>query len=147
MTDNELLACLSALSQKQADAESDIIAHLVEVERRSLHLKKAYRSLFEFVFNFLKCSEATASRRVAVTRAAVKFPVILGMIREQRVTLTSLALVAPHLSEANHQGLLQKIVGASKREVERVVASFSPTKPKRDVIRPVGTSVPETPHR
>ncbi len=145
MTDKELLTHLSALSQKQAEVESDIIANLVEVERRSLHLKKAYRSLFEFVFDFLKCSEATASRRVAVTRAAAKFPVILGMIREQRVTLTSLALVAPHLSEENHQILLQKIVGVSKREAERVVASFSPAKPKRDVIRPVVTDVSETP--
>ncbi len=145
MTDNEILSRLAALSKKQAEAECEIIAYLVEVNLRSLHLKKAYRSLFEFTFKFLKCSEATASRRVAVTRIAGKFPVVLEMLRTQQATLTSLALIAPHLTHENQAYLLEKVAGASKRETEKLIAGFSPEKPKRDVIRPAAVSVPETP--
>ncbi len=145
MTDNEILSRLAALSKNQAEAECEIIAYLVEVSQRSLHLKKAYRSLFEFTFQFLKCSEATASRRVAVVRISGKFPVALEMLRTQQVTLTSLALIAPHLTHENQEYLLKKVVGASKRETEKLIAGFSPEKSKRDVIRPVATSVPDTP--
>ncbi len=145
MTDNELLSRLANLSKIQTEAECDIIAHLIEVNRRSLHLKKAYRSLFDFTFQFLKCSEATASRRVAVARVAERFPATLRMLRSQQVTLTSLAMIAPHLTPDNCESLLQKITGASKRETEKLIASFSPTRAKRDIVRPIAEPVPESP--
>lgn len=82
---------------------------------------------------------------MTVTRAAMKYSVILDMLRAQQATLTSVAMIAPHLTQENYADLLRRIAGASTRDVERLVAGFSPTKAKRDIIRPISVSVPETP--
>lgn len=151
MTDIELLSRLAALSKIQAEAESQIIEYLVEVERRNLHLKQAYRSLFEFVRDYLKCSDATAGRRVAVVRAAAKFPILLEYIRSEKLALTCIATIVPHLTAENHVAMLGKVEGLSTRTVEKMLAAASPTKAKRDIVRPISlratvpTSVEVTP--
>jgi hypothetical protein len=46
------------------------------------------------------------------------------MLRCGELTLTSLCLVAPHLTETNHVGALARVRHRSKREVEDIVASL-----------------------
>jgi hypothetical protein len=52
--------------------------------------------------------------------------VILDLIESAAVTLTTVRLLAPHLTEVNHRELLERARHKSKREVELLLATLSP---------------------
>jgi 5-methylcytosine-specific restriction endonuclease McrA len=49
---------------------------------------------------------------------------VLDRLAEGAVTLTSVGLLAPHLTDENHEALLDAVQYASKRDVERLVANL-----------------------
>jgi hypothetical protein len=57
---------------------------------------------------------------------AQRFPVILERLAQGSLTLTTVALLAPHLTPANHEALLEAAHHKSKREVEQQVAAQAP---------------------
>jgi len=61
---SELLARLSALVQQSNVLTAQLLAHLVELEERMLHLELGYSSLFAYCVEALGMSEGTAGRRV-----------------------------------------------------------------------------------
>jgi hypothetical protein len=59
---SELLAGLSALVQQSNTLTGQILAHLVELEERKLHLELGFASLFAYCVEFLGMSEGAAGR-------------------------------------------------------------------------------------
>src|SRR5262249_44123036 len=53
-------------------------------------------------------------------------PVILSLLEDGSMNVTSVGLVAPHLTEANHRAVLDAARHRSKREVENQVAALRP---------------------
>ena len=135
LTHDELIASLRSLVSRSNQVEADIIEHIQEVESRRLHLDRAYPSLFAFCTEALGFSEGAAYNRIEVARAARRIPAVLLSLRRGEVHLTGLRLLAPHLTEANHEEVLLRARGKSKRAIEEIVADLAPKPPVADAVR------------
>jgi hypothetical protein len=138
LADDALLARVKSLADRERDITAELIAHLVEVERRKLHLASGYSSMFTYCRGALGLSEGETFNRIRAARASRRFPVILDQLAAGLVNLTTVKLLAPHLTAANHLEVLQSACGVSRREVEKIVARLAPAPD-------VGTSVRKLP--
>jgi hypothetical protein len=73
--------------------------------------------------------------RIEAARAARRFPVILDGLDDGSLTLTSVRLLAPHLTVENHETVLASPHHKSKREVELLVASLNPQPDVASIVR------------
>ncbi|MEZ4225418.1 MAG: hypothetical protein R3B13_30985 [Polyangiaceae bacterium] len=111
-----------------------LVAHLAEVERRSLHLREGYSSLYDFCLRGLGMSEGEAHRSISSARVARRFPIAVGMLADGRLHLTGLSLLANRLTESNHEELLQEACGKTKADIQAVLASRFPRQDVPDCI-------------
>ncbi|MGH7490468.1 MAG: HNH endonuclease, partial [bacterium] len=95
----------------------------------------ACSSLFTYCTQVLHLSEHATYHRIEAARAARQFPVILELVAEGALTLTTVALLRPHLTRENCGPLLEAARCKSKREVEYQVACLSPRPEVRDLVR------------
>jgi hypothetical protein len=126
LTDAELLARVKGLAARERAATAELVAHLAELDKRDVLLRAGYPSLFVYCRDGLGLSEAETCNRIEVARAARRFPVILSMLASGSVHLTSVRLLAPHLTAENHLTVLQEARGKRKVEVEELVARLAP---------------------
>ena len=126
ISDDELLRRLSELLQKSRRVESELVAHIGEVDARRLYAREAAPSMFAYCTEVLNLSEHEAYLRIAVARASRTHPMLLEMLAEGLLHLSGIAKLAPCLTEANRETLLTRAAGKSKREVEELVAELAP---------------------
>jgi hypothetical protein len=126
LADDALLARMKSLADRERDITTELIAHLVEVERRKLHLRSGYSSLFTYCRCALGLSESETFNRIRAARAARRFPVILDQLALGLVNLTTVKLLTPHLTAANHLDVLRSARGLGRRDVEKLVARLAP---------------------
>jgi hypothetical protein len=74
----------------------------------------------------LLLSEHEAYNRIEAARAARRYPEILERLQEGALNLTSVRLVARHLTAENHARVLESACGRKKTEVEAIVAGLWP---------------------
>ncbi len=130
LSDNELLRRLSELLQQSRRVESELVAHIGEVDARRLYARKACSSMFVYCTEVLHLSEAEAYLRIAVARTARQHPMLLEMLAGARLHLSGIERLAPHLTESNREELLARAAHKSKRQIEELIVEL---KPKPDV--------------
>ena len=135
LTNEELVAAVKRLTERERVATADLIAILAEIDARRLYLGEGCSSLFSYCTHVLHLSEHAAYGRIEAARAARRHPVILDMLATGSVNLTSVCLLAPHLTEGNHLNVLDAARHKSKREVELLVASLRPQPPVPSIVR------------
>lgn len=135
LSDDALLSRVKHLAAREREAMILLIAHLAELDERRLYLGEGFSSLFTYCTQVLHLSEHAAYGRIEVARAARRFPAILERLEEGSVTLTTVGLLAPHLTEANHRELLDAARDQSKRQVEELIARLHPQPPVPASIR------------
>jgi hypothetical protein len=145
LTDDELVHGLRALEARGRATVAEILAHLVEMSRRRLHLRLGYSSLYEYCRSALGLSEDEAYRRMTAAQVAEALPEVLGLVRDGQITLTTLTMLKRHLRYDNAEELLQLASGQSKRQLERVLAARFPECARDDVLargraRPTGAA-------
>jgi hypothetical protein len=126
ISDEDLVARVRDLAARERGVTALLVAHLAELDTRDVHLRAGYPSLFAYCRDALALSEHEAYNRIEVARAARRFPVILELIAEGAVNLTTVRLLAPHLTTENHGEVLDAARGRRKAEVEEIVARLSP---------------------
>jgi hypothetical protein len=126
LSDDELVAQVESLAARARETTAELVAHLAELDQRRLHLRAGFSSLFMYCREVLRLSEGEAYNRIEVARTASRFPVILTMLVEGTLNLTTVRLLAPHLTEGNHHELLASAAGRSKREVQELLARYHP---------------------
>jgi len=126
LSDAALLAETARAAVIERRSTSDLLALLAELDTRKLYLGQGYPSLFAYCTQALHLSEPSAYTRITAARAARRFPVIVTLLADGDVTLTTVTLLAAHLTDENHDALLAAARHKSKREVERLVASIDP---------------------
>jgi hypothetical protein len=126
LTDRELLASIHAAANHERAATARLIALLGELDTRRLYLGEGCSSLFTYCTQVLHLSEHAAYNRIETARAARRFPVIFELIEVGAITLTSVRLLAPHLTDANHRDLLEGARHKMKRDVELLIATIRP---------------------
>lgn len=146
LSDAELTAQVKRLARHEREATVALIAHLAELDRRRLYLAAGYSSLFVYCTRVLHLSEHAAYRRIEAARLARRLPVVLERLAEGTVTLTTIGLLAAHLTPQNHAELLDRARHKSRRDVEALVAALRPQPPVPDQVRKLPTpSQPATP--
>jgi hypothetical protein len=144
LNDKELLAEVKRLAEHERVATADLIAILAELDARRLYLGEGCASLFSYCTQVLHLSEHAAYGRIEAARAARRHPVILDMLSAGSVNLTTVCLLAPHLTEENHVDVLNTARHKSKREVEHLVASLRPQPAVPSVVRKLPDRVSST---
>lgn len=135
LTDEALVAAVKQLAATERRATTALLRPLSELEDRRLYLREGYSSLFTYCTQALHLAEGAAYNRIEAARAARRFPAILAALEEGAVTLTTVRLLAPHLTAVNHQDVLASARHKGKWEVEALVASLRPRPPVRSTIR------------
>jgi hypothetical protein len=126
MTDEALVAETKRVAGLERRSTADLLALLIEVERRSLHLGLGYPSMFAYCTRALLMSEQAAYSRITAARAARRYPVILERLAEGALTLSSVGILAPHLTDESADALLDAARHKSTRDVERLIAAVHP---------------------
>jgi hypothetical protein len=142
LSDEALLRRLEDLARSTRESTAELIAHLAELARRKAHCSEGEGSLFRHCTRVLRLSEAATCNRLAAAYAARKFPVILELLAEGSVNLTTIRLLAPHLTPENHRAVLAEASGKTKGEVQEIRARLAP---RPDV--PVSIRKAPAPHR
>ncbi len=140
LSNTELLARVEHLAEREREATAALIAHLAELDARRLYLGEGCASLFTYCTQVLHLSEHAAYGRIEAARAARRFPVVLERLAEGSVTLTTVGLLASHLTPENHRGLLDMARHQSKRQVEELVARLRPQPPVPASVRRLPTA-------
>ena len=142
LSDSQVLSRLHKLVGQEREITLLVLVHLNEVERRKLHLRLGYASLFDYCTSKLGYSASAAVRRIRSARCAVRFPVAYEMLKKNELTVSTLSQVSRALTVANHGELFLRIRGKSQREVEAVLAEYQPTPMPPDRVRTVVVRVP-----
>ena len=123
------------LAHCERQATVQLVASLIEMDTRRLCLGEGCSSLFTYCTRVLRLSEHAAYGRIEAARAARRFPVILDLLGDGAITLTTVGLLASHLTPENHAMVLESARHKTKREVERLVAELSPRPAVATVVR------------
>ena len=146
LTDEQLVGEVKRLAACERTTTADLVAHLAELESRQLYLAAGFSSLFMYCREVLLLPEDATCNRTTATRMVRAFPVILPMLGDGRLNLSTLRLLAPYLTPDNHGELLAAAFGQSKREVEELIARRFPRPDVATSIRKLPErKVPESP--
>jgi len=126
LSDRALVAEVMRLAGCERQATVHLITHLAELDKRKLYRAAGYSSLFTYCTGVLRLSEHEAFNRMKAARVVRRFPQILGLLVEGSLNLTTVKLIAAHLTVENHQRLLEAAAGKSKREVQELLARLFP---------------------
>lgn len=126
LSDTELASELRRLVVCERRATAALIASLAEFDARRLYLAAGFSSLFTYCTQHLRLSEGAAYRRIEAARTCRRFPVALGMLADGALTLTTLTILAPCLTAANHVDVLARAVHKSRRRIEIIAAELQP---------------------
>jgi hypothetical protein len=126
LSDAELVARTRDLAGRERGQVVLLVAHLAELDTRDVHLRAGHGSLFGYCRDALALSEQEAYNRVAVARAARRFPEVLEMLEAGALNLTTVRLLAPRLTPENYRAALESARGKSKLQVEELAARLWP---------------------
>jgi HNH endonuclease len=132
---DQLLAALSGLVRRENDLISDLLAHLAELDERRLYLDLGFTSLFAYCTEALGFCKSSAGRRIAVARVCRKYPEAFARIARGELQLSTLSLLASHLSMENAAELFEACKRKSCDQVEELLAARFPKPDVRDSIR------------
>ena len=109
-----------------------VIAHIAEIARRKGDLEQGYPNLFEYCVRRLGLSEGSVALRIQVANVCRRFPQVLSALASGAIRLSVAGRLAPYLTAATVEKLLQDAAGMTRREVEEYLVSLSP----RPVLEP-----------
>jgi len=132
-----LLSGIRKLSRSERETVLSILVHLIEIDRRGLYAALGLSSLYELCREHLGYSESTAVRRVKIARCIARFPETYRALASGKVSFSNLSQITKIMTSENASGLLCRIEGASKREVELLVSSRRPRSAICDRVTPV----------
>jgi hypothetical protein len=126
LSDAALVAQLRELAARERGDTVVLVAHLAELDTRDVHLRHGHGSLFAYCRDVLALSEQEAYNRIAAARAARRYPMILDLLEQGALNLTSVRLLAPRLTPENHEEVLASARGKNKLQVEEIAARLWP---------------------
>jgi len=146
LSNEDLLTRIAALAGKEREASVELVAHLAELDTRSsLYAAHGHGSLFTYCTEVLLISEDAACNRIYAARACRRFPVILDALASGALSLTSVRMLSPHLTAENHETVLGKASGRSRREIEALVAELAPRPDVPSSVRKLPDVAPAAP--
>ncbi len=144
LADDALTHRLATRSADERAALAEVVALIGEFDARRLYAPAGYSSMHEYCVRVLKLSEDMAYKRTRVASTARRFPAIFDRLADGRLNLSTALLLAPHLTEANAEALIDAASNGTRADVEQLLAERFP---KADVpttlvaLPPAGAAV------
>ncbi|HEV7502446.1 MAG TPA: HNH endonuclease, partial [Vicinamibacteria bacterium] len=92
------------------------MAHLAELDTRpALYAAEGHGSRFTYCTNVLRLSEDATCNRIQAARACRRFPVLLDRLASGALSLTTVRMLGPCVTPENHQAVLERASGRSRR--------------------------------
>jgi len=124
--DAVLLRDLDSWASRERGATSAVLAHIAEADARRLYLPEGYASMFAYCTGRLHYSEEAAFKRIHAARTARRFPALFEAVADQRLHLSAVVLLAPHLTDETFESLVGAAAHKSKAQIEELLAQRSP---------------------
>ena len=137
ISDRELLAAVMRAARNERKATVELLGLLGEVDARRLYLGEGCASLFTYCTQVLRLSEHAAYHRIEGARIARQFPRLLELLSSGALTLTTVALLRPVLTNENAGEVIDAAVFKSKREMEVLIARLAPKPDVQTMVRRV----------
>ena len=99
LSDKALMDSLRGVIGDERKAIVLSIECLLEITSRDLPARLGYPSLFAFLTRHCRLSESCASKRGSALGVVRRYPEVLMLLRDGKLHLSTLALVARHLTE------------------------------------------------
>ncbi len=131
LSDDDLFARIASLCAEGCALTAEIVAYLVEVEERRLHLRIACSSMLDFCMRKLNMSKGNGFRYLTAARLVPKYPCLLPAIACGALRLSTLVELRDHLTTTNAEELLVLVRGKSFCAVKELLAAGCP---KPDVM-------------
>jgi hypothetical protein len=145
LSDAALLARLNALAGVEREASAELVAHLAELDARpAVYAAQGHGSLFAYCTQALRLSEDAACNRIEAARACRRFPLILDHLSSGALSLTSVRILGRHLTQENHEAVLARARGRSRREIDALVAELAPRPDTTPSVRRLPTAIVKT---
>ncbi|MBY0370302.1 hypothetical protein K2X33_06415 [bacterium] len=133
----ELLAEIKSWVKKEKQATLIVLEYLSEIDRRQIWQEEGYSSLHDFCTRYLGYSEGEAARRMHAARCVEQVPQVKPLLEENRLSLSAVSLIAPHINSENASEMLPLIEGKATRDIPRVLAQhFDIPTPKEGLKLP-----------
>ena len=104
---------------------ADGLALVALIDHRKDYLDAWYSSMLKYCVGRLHMSEDRALRRIQVARVARCFVEVFESLADGRLSVTTAAVLAPHLEVASAAGLLAASAFRTKREILQLLARRS----------------------
>ena len=108
LSDQELLVEVWVVAARERESTAWLVALLAQLDSRRLYLGEGCASLFTYCTQVLHLSEHAAYGRIEAARATRKFAELLNLLIDGSITLTTVTLLAPHLTPVNHREVLEE---------------------------------------
>jgi hypothetical protein len=133
---DDLLTRLDVLASNEREASVQLVAHLAVLDGRpAAYATQGFGSLFSYCTQALRLSEDAACNRIVAARVCRRFPLVLDLLASGALSLTSVRLLARHLTPENHETVLARAGGTGRREVEALVAALAPRADVASTVR------------
>jgi hypothetical protein len=126
LSDGDLLCQTSMVAARERESTVELVGYLAELDARKLYVAEGYGSLFAYCTGPLRLAERAAYNRIEAARLSRRFSVVLDLLAEGSLNLSTLRLLAPHLRPDNFETLVSRARHRSKRKVEALVAELAP---------------------
>lgn len=140
LTDTLLIDAVARCVRDERSATVQLVAHLAEMDARSLHLGAGFPSLYQYCLDVLRLSEGATYKRIEVARAVRRFPVVLDRLADGSLSLSTASALARKLTGENHRELIATAAGLGKRAVEEMLARRFPKPDLGTSIRRAATA-------
>jgi hypothetical protein len=143
LSDHDLLARIDVLAGKEREATVELVAHLAALDARpALFAATGHGSLFTYCTEVLRLSEDATCNRIQAARACRDFPVVFEALASGAMSLTCVRMLRPHLTPENHEAVLAKACGRSRRAIEALIAELAPRPDVPSSVRKLPTATP-----
>ena len=131
---DEVVMTLKQLLALERESLVEFLVLLGKVDEERRYLELGYASTWEFLRRALGQSETMAHYRLTCARALGRFPQATELLRSGSLCMTTLASLAPVLTQENCDDVLGEAVGKPKTEVLRIKARLDPRPVPKDVV-------------
>jgi hypothetical protein len=135
LSDQDLIVQVHRLAANERTATATLIACLAELDARRLHLGMGYSSLHDYCTKALHLTDYAGYARIEAARVVRRFPLVLDLLRDGSINLTTITLLGRHLTAENHERVLRAAAHKSKRDIEVQVAALRPRPDAPAIIR------------
>ncbi len=137
------------LLRRERGALADLLLSLAEFDGLAAYRELGYASLFDYLHRELRLSRGSAHYRQVATRLVARFPEVVEPIRNGRLCLTTVIVLARVMTEANRHEVLPRFFDLSRQEAEQVAVEIRPVEvvPRRTVVTEVPVPSPAVPAR